>query len=177
MRLFTIGFTFLLFSICQAVGQNPTLPATEKKKIETVLKDTIKKDLKKLDAKEQAKNEKFLKKLKKKLSFASNSKAKEQKRINAIIDKYIQDANLVSGIEIKKINDSLTKNRNIKIDSLGKVIDALTNDKDNLSKKVIKNFLKLNPKDRILASEVYFTLQYFSFIIIYSKNLLSYKIK
>jgi hypothetical protein len=150
MRLFIFGFAFILFSICQAVGQNPTIPSIEKKKIETVLKDTIKKDLKKLDAKEQAKNEKFLKKLKKKLSFVSNAKEKEQKRINTIIEKYILDANLMSGIDIKKINDSLTKNRNIKIDSLGKVIDALNKDKENLSKKVV------NQKDDLesLASKI-----------------------
>lgn len=56
--------------------------------------------------------------------------------MDGIIKKYVQDANLLSGVDIKKINDSLAKNHHFQIDSLGKLISILNKDKINLSERV-----------------------------------------
>lgn len=130
MRLLTLSFVFLILSICckHTNGQNATVPIKEPKPKAIALNDSLAKDF--------AKTEKFLKKLKKKLSFLANIRAKEKKRMDAIVKKYISDANLLSGVDIKRINDSLSKTYYLQLDSLGKLIASMNDDRDNLSKEV-----------------------------------------
>jgi len=137
MRIsFIVLLLFLLSRYQYAVGQNSNVPAQNFEKNEKFTKDSLKKEEKKFEAKEIAKTEKFLKKLKKKLSFVANSRAKEQKRIDAIIKAFVTDANLLSGANLKKINDSLTKINISKLDSLGVLIASLKQGNQELANKM-----------------------------------------
>jgi hypothetical protein len=126
---------FFLIQYSSAFCQNIPKSYDEKKQLPNY-RDSIKKEIKKEEAKELVKTEKFLKKLKKKLSFISNIKAKEKKRIDAVIKKYVQDANLLSGADVKKVNDSLAKITNLKLDSIGKLISSISNENKSLSQLV-----------------------------------------
>ena len=138
-RIWLFTILVLLFTIQYSFVFSQNTPNIDiKKKSETALRDSLKKEIKRLEAQDPSKTEKFLKKLKKKLSFASNIKAKEQKKINEVVKKYIKDANLLSGADVKKVNDSLAKISNIKLDSIVKVIASITNENQNLSERVNK---------------------------------------
>ncbi|MBS1635992.1 MAG: glycoside hydrolase family 18 protein [Bacteroidetes bacterium] len=79
---------------------------------------------------------KFLKKLGKALSIKAKLREKEKKRVDAIITKYVKEANLISRPDLKRINDSLAKNHTLTLDSLLKLVNSFSAEKTTTTKQL-----------------------------------------